>query len=161
MSVHATILHNITPRLCPDSFSPSPHSPPPFLYLSYFESRKRVIDDTSRGEHQQHLREVAPWLPSFTPTALPTAIKAPSKRPASPMTGRPLKVSALIPIDMTRETDTTRGETVKFICPVSRWVTWRMHVFRTLGMHDASVSWAHLSPITITTQLSHIYLFLL
>lgn len=90
---------------------------------SYFESRKRVIDDTSRDEKQQALRQVAPWLPSFTPEAAATAIKAPPKRPPSPMTGRPLKVADLTPVNMTRESDSKAsavGESVKFICPVSR-----------------------------------------
>jgi nitric oxide synthase-interacting protein len=42
---------------------------------SYLESRKRVIDDTARTEKQQSLRQVAPWLPSFTPEAPAAAIK--------------------------------------------------------------------------------------
>ena len=42
---------------------------------SYFESRKRVIDDTSRDKKQQELRQVAPWLPSFTPEAAAAALK--------------------------------------------------------------------------------------
>lgn len=44
------------------------------ILFSYFESRKRVIDDTSREQKQRELRQVAPYLPSFTPEA-PTIIK--------------------------------------------------------------------------------------
>ena len=42
---------------------------------SYFETRKRVIDDKGREQQQQELRQVAPWLPSFTPEAPAAAIK--------------------------------------------------------------------------------------
>lgn len=90
---------------------------------SYLESRKRKIDDTSREKQQEALRQVAPWLPSFTPDAAPASIKAPPKRPPSPMSGRPLKVADLIPLDLVRESSdktTALGESVKFICPISR-----------------------------------------
>ena len=36
------------------------------------ESRKKKIDDTTREKKQQELRQVAPWLPSFTPEAATT-----------------------------------------------------------------------------------------
>lgn len=89
---------------------------------SYMESRKRVIDDTSRDKKIKDLRQVAPWIPQFTPEAEASAIKAPPKRPPSPMTGRPLKTSDLIPIQMTRESGGDAGSSgaVKFMCPVSR-----------------------------------------
>jgi nitric oxide synthase-interacting protein len=65
----------------------------------------------------------------FTPQAAPTELKAPPKRPASPMTGRPLRSKDLIPVDLILE-DTggssasdvggSGGGSTKFICPVSR-----------------------------------------
>jgi nitric oxide synthase-interacting protein len=65
------------------------------------------------------LKEINPWLPQFTPQAEAARLKKPSKRPSSPMTSRPLRVSDLIPINMHREQGETATE-VKFICPVSR-----------------------------------------
>jgi hypothetical protein len=91
---------------------------------SYLTSRKRVIDDTDRNTQMRGLKEINPWLPQFTPEAEDAKLKKPAKRPSSPMTSRPLRVSDLIPINMHREQeDTTTGSSaaeVKFICPVSR-----------------------------------------
>ena len=62
----------------------------------------------------------------FTPEAEAAPIKAPSKRPASPMTGRPLRAKDLIPVDLiVEDTSDSIGQnsgncSVKFICPVSR-----------------------------------------
>lgn len=99
---------------------------------SYMSSRKRVIDDTDHETRMNDLREINPWLPQFTPQAELSKLKKPSKRPASPMTSRPLRASDLIPINMHREvtpsdnvststsTPSTDSTSVKFICPVSR-----------------------------------------
>lgn len=92
---------------------------------SYMASRKRMIDDTDRETQLKVLKEVNPWLPQFTPQAEETKLKKPPKRPLSPMTSRPLRVSDLIPINMHREVPTTNDQpstetTVKYICPVSR-----------------------------------------
>ena len=88
-------------------------------------SRKRLIDDTDRETQMKQLKEINPWLPQFTPQAEESRLKKPPKRPLSPMTSRPLRVSDLIPINMHRETEagSNSSETiVKFICPVSRLV---------------------------------------
>jgi nitric oxide synthase-interacting protein len=95
---------------------------------SFLASRKRVIDDTDRETQMKQLKEINPWLPQFTPHAEETRLKKPPKRPSSPMTSRPLRVSDLIPINMHREIPAEQGgtsseTTVKFICPVSRFVT--------------------------------------
>jgi sugar-specific transcriptional regulator TrmB len=92
---------------------------------SYMSSRKRVIDDTDRETLMKQLKDINPWLPQFTPQAEESRLKKPPKRPSSPMTTRPLRVSDLIPINMHREIPTEQGSnssetTVKFICPVSR-----------------------------------------
>lgn len=62
----------------------------------------------------------------FTPEAAAAELKAPPKRPASPMTGRPLRAKDLIPINLTVEDNSDISGTssmdggVRFICPVSR-----------------------------------------
>lgn len=98
-------------------------------------SRKRIIDDTDQETKMNELRAINPWLPQFTPQAEQTNLKKPPKRPTSPMTSRPLRVSDLIPINMHREVSNDNGESnstttaaaistestsIKFICPVSR-----------------------------------------
>lgn len=93
-------------------------------------SRKRIIDETDNETKMNELRVINPWLPQFTPQAEQTKLKKPPKRPPSPMTSRPLRVSDLIPINMHREvsndglndstTTTPEASSVKFICPVSR-----------------------------------------
>lgn len=72
------------------------------------------------------LKQISPWIPMFTPEAAPAELKAPPKRPASPMTGRPLRAKDLTPIDLiVEDTSNSNGGassdgSVKFICPVSR-----------------------------------------
>ena len=34
---------------------------------SYFESRKKFIDDTDKSVKLQELKKVSPWIPQFTP----------------------------------------------------------------------------------------------
>lgn len=86
---------------------------------SYLESRKKHIDDRDNETRVAELRQVCPWVPMFTPEAKESAVKAPPKRPLSPMSGAPLKTSDLIPINLERE-ESNVGERVRFICPVSR-----------------------------------------
>lgn len=86
---------------------------------SYMESRKKLIDDRDADTKIAELRQVCPWVPMFTPEAKESAVKAPPKRPPSPMTGAPLKTSDLIPINLERE-EGKPGDRVRFICPVSR-----------------------------------------
>jgi len=87
-------------------------------------SRQRKIDDTDKKTKLAELQQVSPWVPQFTPEAKLTDIKPPPRRPASPMTGAPLRTKDLIPINLEREVDTSvRSGTsgpVRFICPVSR-----------------------------------------
>lgn len=56
-------------------------------------------------------------------------VKAPPKRPGSPMTGRPLRAKDLVPVDLEREKKSSSSSSsgggdadgpVRFICPVSR-----------------------------------------
>ena len=69
------------------------------------------------------LKEISPWVPMFTPEAAQSELKAPPKRPGSPMTGRPLRSKDLIPVDLipeSGEVGCTGNSDVRFICPVSR-----------------------------------------
>lgn len=55
-------------------------------------------------------------------------MKAPPRRPCSPMTGRPLRAKDLVPVDLEREkqsggsgdSEAEADGPVRFICPVSR-----------------------------------------
>ena len=93
------------------------------LQGTHFEQRKRKIDDTENEEKRASLKQVSPWIPMFTPEA-ESVIKAPPKRPQSPMTGRPIRSKELIPINLIEESrDSDSSDTsshVRFICPVSR-----------------------------------------
>ncbi|XP_073670072.1 nitric oxide synthase-interacting protein isoform X1 [Paramisgurnus dabryanus] len=57
--------------------------------------------DSSAGESSS--AQVLPsfWIPSLTPEAKPTLLKKPSKTVLCPMSGRPLKMSDLIPVHFT------------------------------------------------------------
>jgi len=89
----------------------------------YWESRKRKIDDTDKETKLAELQRVSPWVPQFTPSAAPSLIKEPPKRPLSPFSNRALRVKDLMPIDLIRESpeeeDSKSGPT-RYICPVSR-----------------------------------------
>ena len=91
---------------------------------THLEARKRVLDETDNSVKRARLKEVSPWIPMFTPEA-EVHVKAPPKRPASPMSGRPIRSKDLIPINLTLEvasgaSDPSSGAT-RFICPISRY----------------------------------------
>ena len=84
-------------------------------------TRKRLIDDRDQTERMADLQAICPWIPQFTPQAADSHLKKPPKRPSSPMTSHPLRVSDLIPVNLMRETESAPVEGhVKFICAVSR-----------------------------------------
>ncbi len=90
---------------------------------THLEARKRVLDETDNSVKRARLKEVSPWIPMFTPEA-EVHVKAPPKRPTSPMSGRPIRSKDLIPINLTLEVasgapDSSSGAT-RYICPVSR-----------------------------------------
>jgi len=92
---------------------------------SYLKSRQRLIDDADNETKLAELRQVAPWIPQFTPEAKETDLKPPPRRPPSPMTGNPLRSKDLVPINLEREVTGSEGSAgssgpVRFICPVSR-----------------------------------------
>ena len=89
---------------------------------SYMSSRSRVIDDTDMKDKIDQLRQVAPWVPQFTPEAKDSLIPPPPRRPSSPMTGQPIRVKDLIPVNMERESSSSKATegAVRFMCPVSR-----------------------------------------
>lgn len=89
---------------------------------SYMASRIKKIDDTDPLLKKELLRKISPWVVEFTPTAAAAEIKEPPKRPASPFSGRPLRVKDLTPVNLEREKAEDAGASglVRFICPVSR-----------------------------------------
>jgi hypothetical protein len=96
---------------------------------NYMNARQKLIDDTDRQTKLAQLKQVSPWVPQLTPEAKDSLIKAPPKRPSSPMSGQPLRAKDLIPINLIREvtintTDSAYNNgtsgSVKFISPVSR-----------------------------------------
>jgi hypothetical protein len=91
---------------------------------SYFESRKRHIDDTDNVTKLAELKRVSPWITQFTPTAAAHEISEPPRRPPSPFSGKGLRTKDLIPIDLRKESTaaSSSSSTIKFICPVSRYV---------------------------------------
>jgi hypothetical protein len=91
---------------------------------SYMESRKKKIDDTDDVTKKEQLKRVSPWVVDFIPTAKEADIPEPPKCPPSPFTKRPLRAKDLIPIQIERESNGGAGTagSVKFICPVSRYV---------------------------------------
>ena len=87
---------------------------------TYFDSRKKFIDDTDSSVKIQELKKVSPWIPQFTPTA-EVIIKEPMKRPESPFSGKPLRSKDLIPIHLVREDGKSENSSiVRFVCPVTR-----------------------------------------
>eukprot|EP01038_Epipyxis_sp_PR26KG_P014374 gene14374-19279_t len=87
---------------------------------SYFESRKKIIDDTTTEEKQLQLQRVSPWVPQFTPQAKESSIEAPPRRPTSPFSGQPIRAKDLLPIHLERENSEDSSSIVRYICPVSR-----------------------------------------
>ena len=89
----------------------------------YLESRKKVIaDDKTREEEIEDLKRVSPWLAQYTPSAEPSKIKIPPKRPSSPFSGQPLRTKDLIPLDLLKE-DVSNGNDsslVRYLCPISK-----------------------------------------
>jgi nitric oxide synthase-interacting protein len=86
----------------------------------YFQSRKKLIDDSNKEKNIEDLKRVSPWVPQFTPAAKESIIAEPPKRPSSPFSGRPLRAKDLIPINLLKETSDS-SDKVRFICPVSRY----------------------------------------
>lgn len=98
----------------------------------YQAQRRKLIDDTEQEIRLEELRKVSPWIPQFTPEAKESAVAEPPKRPLSPFSGQPLRSKDLIPIHLIKEPVTSSTEGVKFICPVSRYVSF----FRTNYLSD-------------------------
>lgn len=90
---------------------------------SSITSRKRVIDDTSKEDRMAELRRISPWVPQFTPSAPQSTLTEPPKRPSSPFSGQPLRSKDLVPVTLVSESAGSSSSDIKFICPVSRFVT--------------------------------------
>ncbi len=86
----------------------------------YFQSRKKLIDDTERQKNIEELKRISPWVPQFTPEAKESTIVEPPKRPPSPFSGRPLRAKDLVSINLVKES-TGPDDRVRFICPLSRY----------------------------------------
>jgi len=95
---------------------------------AYFASRKRKIDDTDKEAQKEELKKINPWLAEFTPSAAPTAIKEPPKRPPSPFSKCPLRAKDLIPLNLEREPSSSSSSSsssadssiVRFVCHVTK-----------------------------------------
>jgi len=89
----------------------------------YLAARKKIIaNDKSKEENIEELKRVSPWLAEATPSAEPSKVKIPPKRPSSPFSGQPLRTKDLIPIDLLKE-DVTNGNDsslVRYLCPISK-----------------------------------------
>ncbi|CAM9526048.1 unnamed protein product [Ascophyllum nodosum] len=88
---------------------------------------QRAILKTKK-QRQEELRSSSWWLPQFQPAAPEEKIVEPPKRPASPMSGQPLRAKDMIPVNFTIDAEKQKtahlsgGETNKgsIICPVTR-----------------------------------------
>jgi len=86
---------------------------------------KKEICIDSKEEKRKQLAKTSFWLAEFNPEAketLSTNIgtkRSEQLRPASPMTGEPLRLKDLVPIRLQREDSSTSPENVRFVCAVS------------------------------------------
>eukprot|EP00596_Hydrurales_sp_CCMP1899_P002719 CAMPEP_0119037342 /NCGR_PEP_ID=MMETSP1177-20130426/5664_1 /TAXON_ID=2985 /ORGANISM="Ochromonas sp, Strain CCMP1899" /LENGTH=271 /DNA_ID=CAMNT_0006998511 /DNA_START=147 /DNA_END=962 /DNA_ORIENTATION=- len=126
---------------------------------SYMESRKKKIDDAAPSEKKEALKKICPWIVDFTPNAAPAEIKEPPKRPASPFSGRPLRVKDLMPVNLERERkeDAGRSGIVRFICPVSRKTITNQKTFliKTTGTFLEEQSYKDLALPTMTCPVTN------
>ncbi|CAM9216970.1 unnamed protein product [Pylaiella littoralis] len=91
------------------------------------ELTQRAILKTKK-DRQEQLRTTSWWLPQFQPEGVKEVIKQPPKRPASPMSGAPLRPKDLIPViftmdsekEMTAHISGGDGNRGSIICPVTR-----------------------------------------
>eukprot|EP00903_Cladosiphon_okamuranus_P017036 g15701.t1 len=82
----------------------------------------------TKKERQEQLKSTSWWLPQFQPEAAKEVIKMPPKRPASPMSGEPLRPKDLIPVIFTLDSEKEKtahisggdGNRGSIICPVTR-----------------------------------------
>lgn len=94
------------------------------------EARKKTIermsdkvDRTSIEQQKKDIRRSSWWVPEFTPDGQAELIPKPDKRPASPMSGRPLKLKNLVSVNFTMDHEKKGGpggEKGSFICAVSK-----------------------------------------
>ena len=88
-----------------------------------------VVLPKSLPPPESRLREVGKpdamfWLPQHAPVAPKRATEEPPKRPASPVTGAPLRVKDLVSLPLTRADSkkvvtTNAGDDVRYLCHVS------------------------------------------
>ena len=72
------------------------------------------VDTTTREEKQEQIRKSAFWLPEHAPGHRKRKLEKPPKRPNSPLSGRPLKLSQLVSIQL------RRSDSGKPLCAVSQ-----------------------------------------
>jgi len=82
--------------------------------------RRDHLDDDLRKKLKDHLKSNF-WVPDMTPAAKATKTAKPIDRPLSPITGTPLKITQLVPINLILDEDASDGpRDVRFMCPVSQ-----------------------------------------
>ncbi|KAJ1460125.1 hypothetical protein M885DRAFT_509859 [Pelagophyceae sp. CCMP2097] len=73
---------------------------------------------------KEELKRTSFWLPEFTPGHAAEPVRAPEKRPPSPVTGQPLRSKDLVPIRLDASTvakaDGSKEHDTKYLCHVSR-----------------------------------------
>lgn len=83
-----------------------------------------VIADLSKdigdATTKEQLKRTSFWVPQFTPKHRADRIKKPQPRPASPMSGQPLRLKDLYPADLQVDLDTQKLLDKKYVCAVSQ-----------------------------------------
>lgn len=92
--------------------------------VGYQQSLKRKIDTETKEDGNKRLKEISYWLSEAQPEYNEDKEEAvrnnpPPARPASPMSGQPLRLKDLVPITLGRESIKNGKEVGKCICAVS------------------------------------------
>ncbi len=92
-------------------------------HSDYMNTRQKIIDNSDKEQLRSDLQKVSPWIPQNTPSAAPTTVKEPPKRPTSPFSGEPLRSKDLIPINIVQDPSSNESSgPTRFLCLVSRLV---------------------------------------
>lgn len=96
---------------------------------AFLTHMKKEICIDSKGEKLKQLAKTSYWLADFNPEVTEDSMalskyvnskeSAEKMRPASPMTGEPLRLKDLVPIRLQREDASASPDSVRFVCSVS------------------------------------------
>ena len=89
--------------------------------VEYFS---RQVDKESAESKRENVKRTSFWMPEFAPETHVDKIPEPPARPASPMSGRPLKLKELIPVNFCEDPEIATGPGAdskgRFICAVTK-----------------------------------------